>query len=43
MSDHEDSYHEGSEQTELTTLIVMILSLLLIGVFMFALTWAMAV
>jgi hypothetical protein len=36
------NYHEGTEAQGIVTLIALILGLLLTGVLLFALTWAMA-
>jgi hypothetical protein len=38
----DEQYHEGSEQAGLLTLAGIIFGLLLIGLLLFALTWALA-
>ncbi len=40
MSNPDEQYHEGSEQRGVFTLIGLILGLLVIGLLMFSLTWA---
>jgi hypothetical protein len=38
----DDAYHEGSEETGLTTLGVIIIGLIAVGLLLFSLTWALA-
>lgn len=42
MVHHDDAYHEGSELLGMTTLIIIILGLIAVGLLMFSLTWALA-
>lgn len=41
MANYDENYHEGTEQQGMMALISLILGLLLVGVFLFALTWAL--
>jgi len=41
-SDLDHNYHEGSEQKGLLTLTIIILGLILVGIFIFSLAWAMS-
>lgn len=42
MHESDQGYHEGTEQQGIQALIGLILGLLMAGVFLFALTWALA-
>ena len=41
-NDLDHQYQEGTEETGLITLTVIILGVILIGIFIFALAWAMS-